>query len=144
MQAPFVLICGLPGSGNRMLKALIRAAGGESLVRHGNTGAKFIVKAFEIHPDRPHYALIPVRFWHAESASNPWARDDRQKDECVSVVMRTLADLRIPTRMVSYESLFLYPDQARIDILTWVGLDPATPWPNPPRDENAKWHKDNQ
>ena len=138
-MAPFVLICGLPGSGNRLLKGLIIAAGGDSAVRHGNTGSKFILKAFRVRPGRPHYALIPVRHWHAESSSNPWAQNERQKDECVGVVLQALAELGVPTRMVSYESLFLYPDQARRGILKWVGLDPDTPWPDPPRDENHKW-----
>lgn len=134
----FVVICGLPGSGNRLLKALVQAAGGDAIVRHGNTGAKYLCKAFRNHSDCR--AIIPVRHWRAETASNPWAKSERQKDDCVREVIRALAGHPdVPVRMIGYEALFLYPEQSKYDLLSWLGLDPLTAWPEPPRDENAKW-----
>lgn len=136
---PFILICGLPGSGNRLFKNLFIAAGGLSLVRHGHQGERTYKKAFWIHREHPPYALIPVRHTHAESHSSSWGESQKMRTDSITQAMKSLSNLEIPTRMVGYETAFLYPIQTKRFLLEWVGLDPTTPWPDEPRDENAKW-----
>ena len=46
---------------------------------------------------------------------------------------------KIPTRVVSYEAMILYPTSFKRELLIWLGLDVDTPWPDEPRDENAKY-----
>lgn len=132
-----VLVCGLPGSGNRLVKRLIEAAGGRAHVRHGNTGLKYLLKYIDAHAGCR--AVIPIRAMRAESRSNRWAKTAQQKDECVKNVILALARRpKVPVRMVSYESLFLHPEESKADLLEWLGL-PNVPWPNAPRNENEKW-----
>ncbi len=135
-----VVVCGLPGSGNRLLKRLFLAAGAEAYVRHGNGGAKLYRKLFRLHPHRI-VAVMPVRDWYSERSANSWAQREEQRDECVAVTCQVMAEDGIPLRMVGFESLFLYPERAKDLLLEWAGL-PIVPWPDGdyPRDENLKHH----
>ena len=140
MPRTFVMVSGLPGSGNRLLKRLFHAAGADSCVRHGSGGEKMLRKVLDAHPDHRQLCVIPVRDFHSEATSNRWTHRRGQRTEAVDCVMRVLAERRVPTRMVSYESLWLYPDESKNALLEWAGL-PAVPWPegDRPRDENSKW-----
>jgi hypothetical protein len=134
-----VIVCGIPGSGNRLLKRLFQAAGAESFVRHGNNGPKLYHNLIELHPHRI-VAVMPVRDWTVNNSSNKWAQTELQKDKCAWVAMQTMLNANIPLRIIGYETLFLYPEESKKSILKWVGL-PNIPWPENdyPRDENEKW-----
>lgn len=136
-KRPFVLVCGLPGSGNRLLKRLLKKAGADAHVYHGIAGHDILYGALDKADDKqPLRAIIPVRHFHA--SCNSWPINERRADECMMITMQVLAERGIRTRLISYESLFLYPEQTCQQLLTWLRL-PDTPWPDVPRDENHKW-----
>jgi len=144
MPETYVQLCGLPGSGNRLLMRLFQSAGAESDVQHGSAGTHYIREALEKHAGHRRFAVIPVRDWQAEMTSRnrrmDWGEHEAKKPFAVLSVMRVLVELEIPTRMVSFESIFLYPEESKDLLLDWLGL-PWVPWPEGdyPRDENAKW-----
>ena len=135
----FVVVCGLPGSGNRLLEGLFKAAGAESYVRHGYDGENPFRLLLDKHKHDTR-AVMPVRDDHSNRKSNPWTHEENVRDRCIATTCRVMDGRRIPLRMVSYESLFLYPERSKNALLDWAGL-PIVDWPNCPRDENSKHHE---
>lgn len=140
MARTFAWICGLPGSGNRLLERLFQAADAESSVLHGSHGTKPLLDLLDAHLADRCLAVIPVRDWHAEMASRRGGYSMDQHADALANVMRVLVERHVPTQMISYESLFLYPEESKNLLLEWAGL-PLVPWPDGdcPRDENEKW-----
>ena len=129
----------MPGSGNRLLKGLFEAAGAEAYVRHGYDGERPLDVLLDKHK-HPIRAVMPIRDEWANRKSNSWSVDEKQRDQCLACAIEVLRKRRISLRIVSYESLFLYPERSKNALLNWAGL-PLIEWPDHPRDENAKHHE---
>ena len=132
----FIVVCGLPGSGNHMLQHLFIAAGAESYVRHGYDGENPYKILFDIHNHRT-MAVMPIRDDWASRCSCSWTDEENVRDNCLATTCEVMRKRGIRLRMVSYESLFLYPEKSKDALLKWAGL-PIVDWPDYPRDENAK------
>lgn len=149
-----ILICGLPGSGNHMLRELVRAAGGKPLIWHGDSE---LYKEFEGDIETPLLGPPPTRiFTHAiMPVRNNWMRSreralgstwwerhgHKSQDSFVAALRETvisfIATRAIPLKVVAYEHIVANPKLGG-RILAWADL-PYADWPEPVVDGDAKY-----
>lgn len=134
-----IVVCGLPGSGNRFLSEFLKHAGARTKIMHGNQDMtrQLVTEMGATDPDTYLRAVMPVRH-------NPIRLDKNEPripemSDWTARTIRVLSYLQIPLRVVSYEAMFLYPESFRRDLLEWCGLRSDIPWHDEPVDANEKY-----
>ena len=159
---PLVLVCGLPGSGNRALERLVEGAGADAWILHGtpslpegdpdHAASRRRCAEWILERGRPgrQVALLPVRSerWRAPTFRKTFYRWHARWPSHVHVgnLMRVLSEQEVPTRLVSYEAFVEHPEHTQRWIVAWInealGVDLApgpTCWVH---DGNQKYRED--
>lgn len=148
---PFVFVCGLPSSGNRMILKALNLAGVDGYICHGapiKKGRGDIKKALRkilttyYRPGKT-FAVMPVRdlFYHQKSylyRRKDWITE-YATDELYENILSMVVFHRIPFRAVSYEAFVHNPKLNLLTLAEWIGL-PIKEWDlSWITDENKKW-----
>lgn len=131
-----IVVAGLPGSGNRLVRSLLQAAGAEVVIFHGRSG------------DLPQGALPAAVVL---TARNPWIRaqsmhtrgdapswDFSRDEHYLRNILAFVVVHGLPVRIIPYEAIIQDPGGVRCDLLGWLSLPTNTPWPSTITDGNAK------
>jgi len=137
-----VALCGMPSSGNRLLRGMLRHHGILAEVKHwgefedlamGWQRDGLTVAAVMPVRDEAISRASCARFWTAEQSH------DEEQRRHYAETLRVCAELRIPLLPVSYGQIVRNPNGIGRHILTWLG-QPFVGWNTVVVDGDAKYH----
>lgn len=133
-RPPYVAVCGLPGSGNRIILQYLQRSGIRGMIIHGYPESletlDHIVRG---NPENQFYAIIPVRHpkHQLRSLDKPGTRvkdwhDHAWLGKTRSALCGRLAHHKIPVQFFSYEAFVQDPKAVMFYLYDFLGWDHRT------------------
>lgn len=153
-----VLICGLPSSGNHLLKDIVAACGGVGIIDHGDRRDGSPTTQERIQ-SAVRDGVLPAALWPVRALA-PWRASlkrrwpvgtplyppveklgdwDRYRETTTAVKLKALHEMGLRCLHVSYEGLIRWPEETVREICAFCGLEPAAAAWEMVRDENEKY-----
>ena len=129
MRTPLVAVCGLPGSGNRIILQYVQRSGLTGFIVHGYPDSlKKLDRAVE-EGEHDIFAVIPVRHptFQLRSLDRPGTREDCWHDHAWlgktrSALCGKLAQHEIPVQFFSYEAFVQDPLRVMSYLYSFIGI----------------------